>query len=59
MKGIPFTSALKTNASIDKVVTLINNADIVVVDENFDETYLLSDNKISLKHVKSRLLMLT
>ena len=54
-EGISFTSSVKTNISIDEVVTLVGNADLVVVDENFDEPRLLSDDKISLKEIKNLL----
>src|SRR6266540_2127382 len=52
---IPFTSILKTNASIDEVAALSDTADLIVVDENFDEMSLLSDNKISLKDLKKKI----
>ncbi len=52
---IPFMSTLKTNASIDEVASLTDAADLIVVDENFDEMPLLSDNKISLKDLKKKI----
>jgi hypothetical protein len=52
---IPFTATLKTNASGSEVVALTANADLVVVDENFDEVSLLNDNKISLKDLKRKI----
>lgn len=52
---IPFTSTLKTNASINEVAASITRADLILVDENFDEMFLLSDDKISLKDIKNKI----
>jgi hypothetical protein len=49
---IHFTSTLETNASIEEVVEITAKADLIAVDENFDEMFLLNDNKISLKDLK-------
>jgi hypothetical protein len=52
---ILYTSTLKTNASVDDVVEVSRTADLVVVDQNFDEVYLLSDEKISLKDLRDKI----
>ncbi len=52
---ISYRSTLKINASIDEVITIIRAADLIVVDENFDEVSLLSDNKISLKDLRDKI----
>jgi hypothetical protein len=52
---IPFASTLKTNASIEEVAEITANADLIVVDENFDEIFLLGDNKISLNDLKHKI----
>lgn len=51
-ENISYQSISKANASIDEVKKLIAGADLVIVDENFDEDSLLSDDKISLKSLK-------
>jgi hypothetical protein len=52
---ILFTSTLKTNASIEEVVEITAKADLIVVDENFDEMFLLGDNEISLNDLKHKI----
>jgi hypothetical protein len=54
-ESIAFASTLETNTSIDKVIRLVNKADLIVVDEGFDDLCLLSNRKISLKDIKNRL----
>ena len=46
---IPYQSALRINASIEEVAELTATADLIVVDENFDNPSILKDDKITLK----------
>jgi hypothetical protein len=52
---ISYHSALLTKASVDELAEITATADLVVVDENFDEMFLLGDSKISLKDLKNRI----
>jgi len=52
---IPYRSALSTNASIDEVAKITATADLIVVDENFDEMFLLGDYKISVNDLKDKI----
>lgn len=52
---IPYRSSLKTNATIEDIVQIAAIADLIVVDENFDKGFLLSDNKISLNLLKQNI----
>ncbi len=52
---ISYRSTLKTNATIDDIIEISKTAHLIVVDENFDEMSLLSDNKISLKDLKDKI----
>jgi len=52
---ISYHSALLTEASVDELAEITATADLIVVDENFDEMFLLDDNKISLKDLKDRI----
>jgi hypothetical protein len=47
-----YNSVLKTNASIEDITEITTAADLIVIDENFDEGFVLSDNKISLEALK-------
>ena len=51
-ENIVYHSAVKTNASVDAVAALLNAADLILIDERFDEYTLLGDDKISLKTLK-------
>ena len=46
---IPYREILRTNAPLSEIVTISEDADLVVVDENFDHLTLLADKKVSLK----------
>ena len=48
---IPYKSSLKTNVSLKEVIELSQSADLIVADEQFDES-LLSQHKFSLKKLK-------
>src|SRR6266487_1899210 len=52
---IHYRSALKTNASIEEVIEMSTSMDLIIVDENFDEMFLLSDNNLSLKDLKDKI----
>jgi hypothetical protein len=52
---ISYRSALSTNASIDEVAKITATADLIVVDENFDEMFLLGDYKISVNDLKDKI----
>jgi hypothetical protein len=52
---ISYQSALKINMSIEEVAKLVANANVIIVDENFDKDTLLCDDKISLKAIKAKL----
>jgi hypothetical protein len=54
-ENLIFSSTVKTNASVSEVCEICNNADLVLVDKNFDEMSLLSDNKISLKELQKKI----
>lgn len=47
-ENISYQSVLKTNASIDEIVELTSAANLIVIDQDFDEKTLLADEKISL-----------
>ena len=46
---IPYREILRTNAPLSEIATISEDADLVVVDENFDHLTLLADKKVSLK----------
>lgn len=52
---IQYKCDIKTNASVEDVIAATKYADEVIIDEDFDEGFLLSDNKISLKKLKHTL----
>lgn len=52
VENIVYHSAVKTNASVNEVATILDTADLIVVDERFDEDTLLGNDKISLKALK-------
>lgn len=47
--------ALKTNASVRDVAKTVEESDLIVVDEKFDEGFLLSDQKISVEDLKKEI----
>jgi len=51
---IPYRAEIKTNASADEVVAMSATADLIVIDENFDEMSLLSDPHVSLKDLMNK-----
>jgi hypothetical protein len=55
IEEIPYREIIKTNASIDEVAAISEAADLIVVDENFDNMSLLSDNKISLRRLMGKI----
>lgn len=52
---ISYHTSLKTNASIAEVAETVAAADLVIIDENFDNPTLLSDNKISLNMLRKKI----
>ena len=52
---IVYNDAVKTNASIDEVAKITSTADLVLIDEKFDDYSLLGDDKISLKALMKRI----
>ena len=52
---ISYRETLKTNASIEDIKKVAGPADLIVVDEDFDEMSLLKDNNISLKDLKNKI----
>ena len=54
-ENLNFSSTIKTNASVCEVYEMCNNADLVLVEKNFDEMSLLSDNKVSLKDLQRKI----
>ena len=51
---IPYRAEIKTNASADEVAAMSTVADLIVIDENFDEMSLLSDPHVSLKDLMNK-----
>jgi len=48
---IAYREILRTNASLSEIATISEEADLIVIDENFDHPTLLSDKKVSLKEL--------
>jgi uncharacterized surface protein with fasciclin (FAS1) repeats len=56
LENIEYTSTLKTNASINEITQIVSTADLIIVDEDFDNYTLLSDQKISLNKLKQNII---
>ena len=54
-KNIPFQSVLITNASIDEIKSITEEASLIIVDENFDKFSILANKKISLQILKKNI----
>ena len=52
---ISFRSILKTNASIDEIKRISASVNLIVVDEAFDKTSLLGEDKILLKDLRNKI----
>jgi len=52
LENIDYTASLKTNASVREIAQITLTADLIIVDEDFDNYSILSDNKISLNKLK-------
>jgi len=56
LEDISYTSSVKTNISIDEIVESTASADLVILDEDFDNYPIMGDNKISLKKLKQKII---
>ena len=56
LENIEYTSTLKTNASIKEITQIVSTADLIIVDEDFDNYPLYSDHKISLNKLKQNII---
>ena len=52
---IPYREILRTNASLAEIATISEDADLIVLDENFDHATLLGDKKVSLKGLMEKI----
>ena len=52
---IPYREILRTNASLAEIATISEDADLIVLDENFDHVTLLGDKKVSLKGLMEKI----
>jgi len=52
---IPYREILRTNASLSEIGTMSEDADLIVLDENFDHATLLGDKKVSLKGLMEKI----
>ena len=52
---IRYREILKTNASLTEIATISEDADLIVLDENFDHATLLGDKKVSLKGLMEKI----
>ena len=52
---IPYREIVRTNASLSDIASISEEADLIVIDENFDHPTLLSDKKVSLKELKKKI----
>jgi len=51
---IPYREILRTNASLSEIATISEDADLIVLEENFDHVTLLGDEKVSLKKLMEK-----
>lgn len=56
LEDIDYVSSIKTNASIDEIIEITSSADLIIVDEDFDNYPIFGDNKISLNKLKQKIL---
>ena len=52
---IPYREILRTNAPLSEIATISEDADLIVLDENFDHATLLGDKKVSLKGLMEKI----
>jgi len=52
---IPYRETSRTNASLSEIATISEDADLIVLDENFDHATLLGDKKVSLKGLMEKI----
>ena len=52
---IPYREISRTNASLSEIATISEDADLIVLDENFDHGTLLGDKKVSLKGLMEKI----